>query len=432
MKEEIINKSIDYIDSNFSNENGKAQVVNLKKLMNFYKQNEISQLDLDEAEILINRSDKLNKMISDVISIDNNGNLIDNDIMFSLVTCYASKNNIELSFSNTSDLDYNEDDDNIDAILDSFTNSLDSYKLYRREMSNSKPLSNEEEIELFKKLEKKDEFAYNDIIQHNLRLVVSIARRYNHGSLDLLDLIQEGNCGLIKAVEKFNYKKGYKFSTYATWWIRQAITRAMADQSRTIRIPIHSTDILNKMKKMKYEYESQLGYEPTYMDYVEELGIPLERVKELLMAENIVSLNATIDSGDGKESAELGDFIEDKRNQDDVFGDRITREAFKNAVFSSQFLKNDREKEILMYRFGFVDGTCWTLENIAKKYGLTRERIRQVETKAIRRLRRDSKIREFGPENSLITSENCTNIAVSYRKEMNNKESTSYYTRVLR
>ena len=429
MRKELVENTLNYIDQNFIDSEDKSQIINLRNLINYLKKNNQVEIDLNEAETLMSSSDKLNKMISTIIKLDKNGSLLDNDITFALATYYASINNIDLEFDKVSE---KEDEEFIFGNLtDSRTNDLDTFKIYKKDMDGAVPFTPEEEKIVFKKVAEGDSNAYEKAVFHNLRLVVNIARKYMGRGLDLNDLIQEGNCGLLKAIERFDYKKGIKFSTYATWWIRQSITRALADQSRTIRIPVHSVETLNKMKRIKYEYMTQFGYEPTIEDYSDELGLSEERVRELLLADDVVSLNAPVHNDEGKEESELGDFIEDTRNKEGYFEDKLIREEFRKVVFNSTFFNNEREKEVIKLRYGFVDGRCWTLEEVGRKYNLTRERIRQIETRCIRKLIRDKNIREFGPEEKLIKYDNAVVRPYGYERMMDrNKELT--YTRVLR
>jgi len=270
----------------------------------------------------------------------------------------------------------------------------DSVKIYLKEIGSIPLLTVEEEIALAKRIEKFDKVAQATLIKANLRLVVSVAKKYTKRGLHFLDLIQEGNQGLIRAVEKFKYKKGFKFSTYAIWWIRQAITRAIADQARTIRIPVHMVETINKVRKVTRILTQKLGREPSYEEIADELGLTPEKVKGILKtAMDPISLETPIN---GENESSLGDFVEDKQVMEPV------RSAYSNMlkeqihdVLSSL---TEREHKVINYRFGLEDGWQRTLEEVGQKFGVTRERIRQIEAKALRKLRhpsRSKKLREF-------------------------------------
>ena len=267
--------------------------------------------------------------------------------------------------------------------------SDDPVKQYLKEIGNYPLLSITEEIELAKKIENGDEHAKKILAESNLRLVVSIAKRYVGRGLSFLDLIQEGNLGLIKAVDKFDYNKGYKFSTYATWWIRQAITRSIADQSRTIRIPVHMSEVINKTYRVSRTLLQELGREPTEHELATALDMPIERVREILkISADPISLDTPIGEED---DSHLGDFIKDER----ILG---PEEAASYAVLQDQISMlldtlTERERRVLMLRFGLKDGKSRTLEEVGKEFNVTRERIRQIEAKALRKLRHPSRAR---------------------------------------
>ena len=289
-----------------------------------------------------------------------------------------------------------EIDDTEDALaeledLNALANVMsdDPVKQYLKEIGNYPLLSITEEIELAKRIENGDEHAKKILAESNLRLVVSIAKRYVGRGLSFLDLIQEGNLGLIKAVDKFDYNKGYKFSTYATWWIRQAITRSIADQSRTIRIPVHMSEVINKTYRVSRTLLQELGREPTEQELSVALDMPIERVREILkISADPISLDTPIGEED---DSHLGDFIKDDR----ILG---PEEAASYAVLQDQISTlldtlTDRERRVLMLRFGLKDGKSRTLEEVGKEFNVTRERIRQIEAKALRKLRHPSRAR---------------------------------------
>ena len=269
----------------------------------------------------------------------------------------------------------------------------DPVKVYLREIGKVPLLSADEEIELAKKMKDGSTYAKDKLAEANLRLVVSIAKRYVGRGMHFLDLIQEGNLGLIKAVEKFDYEKGYKFSTYATWWIRQAITRAIADQARTIRIPVHMVETINRVMRVSRQLIQELGRDPTSAEIAKELGQPEEKIREILkIALDPVSLETPI----GEEDSHLGDFIPD----DDI---PAPVEATSHIMLKEELVKvldtlTPREAKVLQLRFGLIDGRQRTLEEVGREFNVTRERIRQIESKALRKLRhpsRSKKLKDF-------------------------------------
>ncbi|HPP13594.1 MAG TPA: RNA polymerase sigma factor RpoD [Acetomicrobium flavidum] len=263
----------------------------------------------------------------------------------------------------------------------------DPVRMYLREIGKIPLLTPEEEIELAKRVEEGDEEAKKKLIEANLRLVVSIAKKYIGRGLSFLDLIQEGNLGLIRAVEKFDYRKGFKFSTYATWWIRQAITRAIADQARTIRIPVHMVETINKLIRVSRQLVQQLGREPTTEEIAQALGLPPEKVEDIQrIAQEPVSLETPIGE---EEDSQLGDFLEDKEspNPEEATAGQLLREQLEEMLDEL----TEREREVLRLRFGLEDGHAHTLEEVGKRFNVTRERIRQIEAKALRKLRHPSR-----------------------------------------
>ncbi|WAM34366.1 RNA polymerase sigma factor RpoD [Caldicellulosiruptor morganii] len=270
----------------------------------------------------------------------------------------------------------------------------DPVRMYLKEIGKIPLLTPEEEIELAKRIEQGDEEAKKRLAEANLRLVVSIAKRYVGRGMLFLDLIQEGNLGLLKAVEKFDYRKGYKFSTYATWWIRQAITRAIADQARTIRIPVHMVETINKLVRVSRQLLQEKGREPTPEEIAKEMNMPVEKVREIMkIAQEPVSLETPIGE---EEDSHLGDFIPD----DDALA---PSEAAAHSMLKEQLMEvldslNEREKKVLKLRFGLEDGRARTLEEVGREFNVTRERIRQIEAKALRKLRhpsRSKKLKDF-------------------------------------
>ena len=267
----------------------------------------------------------------------------------------------------------------------------DPVRMYLKEIGKVPLLTAEEEIELAKRMELGDEEAKKRLAEANLRLVVSIAKRYVGRGMLFLDLIQEGNLGLIKAVEKFDYRKGYKFSTYATWWIRQAITRAIADQARTIRIPVHMVETINKLIRVSRQLLQELGREPTPEEIAEEMNMPVERVREILkISQEPVSLETPIGE---EEDSHLGDFIQDDNVP--VPADAAAFTLLKEQLVEVLSTLTEREQKVLRLRFGLDDGRARTLEEVGKEFSVTRERIRQIEAKALRKLRHPSRSRKL-------------------------------------
>lgn len=265
--------------------------------------------------------------------------------------------------------------------------STDPVRQYLREIGKVPLLNAEEEVELAKRYEKKDKKAKDKLTESNLRLVVSIAKKYIGRGLSLLDLIQEGNQGLIRAVEKYDWRRGYKFSTYATWWIRQAITRAIADQARTIRIPVHMVETINKLYRTSRRLMQELGREPTPEEIGEELGIVPDRVREIFkIAQEVTSLEAPV--GEDQESF-LGDFIPDETQLSPV--DAASKQLLKDHLEEILSTLSDREARVLKLRFGLEGNKQMTLEEVGRVFGVTRERIRQIEAKALRKLKHPSR-----------------------------------------
>ena len=288
-----------------------------------------------------------------------------------------------------------DDDDvdmeNLDLSIPDSISIEDPVRMYLKEIGKVPLLSAEEEIELAKRMELGDQEAKKRLAEANLRLVVSIAKRYVGRGMLFLDLIQEGNLGLIKAVEKFDYRKGYKFSTYATWWIRQAITRAIADQARTIRIPVHMVETINKLIRVSRQLLQELGREPTPEEIAEEMNMPVDRVREILkISQEPVSLETPIGE---EEDSHLGDFIQDDNVP--VPADAAAFTLLKEQLVEVLGTLTEREQKVLRLRFGLDDGRARTLEEVGREFNVTRERIRQIEAKALRKLRHPSRSRKL-------------------------------------
>ena len=298
--------------------------------------------------------------------------------------------------------DYDEDDDDgvvlneeggidVDKTVPKNVPTDDPVRMYLKEIGKVSLLTAEEERELAIRMQNGDEEAKNKLCESNLRLVVSIAKRYLNRGLTFLDLIQEGNLGLIKAVDKFDYTKGFKFSTYATWWIRQAITRSIADQARTIRIPVHMVETINKLIRIQRQLLQEYGREPTAEEIAKEMGITVEKVREIKkISQDPVSLETPIGE---EEDSHLGDFIPDDDVQAPV--DAAAYTMLKEQLMEVLDTLSEREKKVLMLRFGLEDGRPRTLEEVGKEFNVTRERIRQIEAKALRKLRHPSRSKKL-------------------------------------
>ena len=349
----------------------KKNVLEYQEISDFFKD---SPLEVDQMEKVF---DFLEASGVDVLRItDNSGD--------------------ELLLDNDMDMDGIEDEeevelDKIDLSVPEGVSIEDPVRMYLKEIGKVSLLSADEEIELAKRMEKGDEAAKKRLAEANLRLVVSIAKRYVGRGMLFLDLIQEGNLGLIKAVEKFDYRKGYKFSTYATWWIRQAITRAIADQARTIRIPVHMVETINKLIRVSRQLLQELGREPTPEEIAEEMDMPVDRVREILkISQEPVSLETPIGE---EEDSHLGDFIQDDNVP--VPADAAAFTLLKEQLIEVLGTLTEREQKVLRLRFGLDDGRARTLEEVGKEFNVTRERIRQIEAKALRKLRHPSRSRKL-------------------------------------
>ena len=349
----------------------KKNVLEYQEISDFFKD---SPLEVDQMEKVF---DFLEASGVDVLRItDNSGDelLLDNDMDMEGLD---DEEEVEL--------------DKIDLSVPEGVSIEDPVRMYLKEIGKVSLLSADEEIELAKRMEKGDEAAKKRLAEANLRLVVSIAKRYVGRGMLFLDLIQEGNLGLIKAVEKFDYRKGYKFSTYATWWIRQAITRAIADQARTIRIPVHMVETINKLIRVSRQLLQELGREPTPEEIAEEMDMPVDRVREILkISQGPVSLETPIGE---EEDSHLGDFIQDDNVP--VPADAAAFTLLKEQLVEVLSTLTDREQKVLRLRFGLDDGRARTLEEVGKEFNVTRERIRQIEAKALRKLRHPSRSRKL-------------------------------------
>ena len=317
----------------------------------------------------------------------------DYDTLYNRIT----ENGIEVRSEDEDDSDGDLLNEDIELNMDDLASESkdmsvnDNVRMYLKEIGRISLLSLEEEQEISHRIAAGDEEAKKTLAESNLRLVVSIAKRYVGRGLLFLDLIQEGNIGLMKAVEKFDFEKGYKFSTYATWWIRQAITRALADQARTIRVPVHMVETINKMARIERQLALDLNREPSEEEIAKKMGLSLDKIIEIKkISQDPVSLETPIGEED---DSHLGDFLADERTMSPE--EYTTYEMLKEELKGVLETLTKREEEVLELRFGLYDGTCHTLEEVGKKFGVTRERIRQIEAKALRKLRHPSRAKKL-------------------------------------
>ncbi len=336
----------------------------------------LGELNLDQEQM----DDIYDKVLSSGIEMSGDEEPDDTDLM-----------NLELEENENQEEDAGESDDSIETNIPKGITVDDPVRMYLKEIGKVPLLSADEEIELAKRMEQGDEEAKKKLCEANLRLVVSIAKRYVGRGMLFLDLIQEGNLGLIKAVDKFDWRKGYKFSTYATWWIRQAITRSIADQARTIRIPVHMVETINKLIRVSRQLLQEYGREPSPEEIAKEMDISEEKVREILkIAQEPVSLETPIGE---EEDSHLGDFIPDEEVP-------APAEAAAFSMLKEQLVEvldtlTEREQKVLKLRFGLEDGRARTLEEVGKEFDVTRERIRQIEAKALRKLRHPSRSKKL-------------------------------------
>ena len=359
--------------------------------------NEIKSFEERKQDLLELGKKNDNKVTFEEIAEHLKGIEPDSDSLDELYNMFM-QNGIEIVSSEVND-DTEDDDDDDDGIIinDSSNKDIeinDPVRMYLKEIGRINLLTSEEEYEYALQVEEGNEDAKRILAESNLRLVVSIAKRYVGRGMAFLDLIQEGNIGLMKAVEKFNPSKGYKFSTYATWWIRQAITRAIADQARTIRVPVHMVETINKLARVQRQLTQELNREPTDKELADKLGITEEKVREVVkISQEPVSLETPIGEED---DSHLGDFVPDERMMSPE--EYATAELLKEELSSVLETLTEREEKVLKLRFGLDDGQCRTLEEVGQIFGVTRERIRQIEAKALRKMRhpsRSKKLKDF-------------------------------------
>lgn len=401
-KNDFINRLVDYAEENFADGDVLIQAKNCRNLANFVAGTfyDVYQLDYSSVERIYTESPKIANMLDSILKSKDYSTFLRSDIFYTLAVVYSNENNIELKdYSDDKSKDNNDDDDEVleaDYYIDNKASSkdLDLVKLYLKEISHDL-LTKEEERDLFIRYKNGDMDAYNELVRHNLRLVVNIAKRYTGLGCQFMDLIQEGNTGLLKGIEKFNYEKGTRLSTYATWWIRQAITRSIADNSRTIRYPVHLHEQLIKIGKYRNAYkQTHMGDEPTPEDIAEFLKLPLEKTQEILNLQEVVSLNIQVNN-DESDDTELEDFVYDPSYEEGNEYSELFRENVRTTLENSHL--TPRELEVIKYRFGFYNDRIYKLEEIGKMFGVTRERVRQIEYKALKKLRHNRVFKSFDP-----------------------------------
>ncbi len=405
-KLELIDIIIAFVDSNFKNGKTGSQARNFRSLIKFMSENDIPfELSSADYELLLGNS-KITNMLDSMIKSNNNKMYFENPLFYSLAIIYSNSHGLKIDFEEKNNKGI-EKFDNEEFEYDENYFQSDSYKAYLKTL-NDDPYTPEEEINAFKRYANGESLVRDDIITHNLRLVVSIAKKYYVPGVELIDLIQEGNLGLYSAIDKYDYTTGNKFSSYATWWIKQAMTRYISNHSRTIRVPVHLYSTIDKVKKYirKYEMEHD-GKTPSNKEISSNTNVPMDKVELVLKIHNPVSLNKTIDAED--KDAEVGDFLEDNTVNDPE--DNVFYEGFRKQVFETNILTN-RQKIVLIYRYGFDNnGKTRTLDAVGKMLHVTRERIRQIEVKALKKLKNNYMIKQFdGTHNySSIYFENMRN-----------------------
>ena len=357
--------------------------------------NEVKTIE-ERKESLVELGKQKGYITYEQIADELKGLEMDSDTLDELYNAFLDNHIQIVSEEGLGDGDEDPDNDSPEKILEDLTNSneikiTDPVRMYLKEIGRINLLSSDDEYEYALQAEQGDEYAKRMLAESNLRLVVSIAKRYVGRGMLFLDLIQEGNIGLMKAVDKFDPAKGYKFSTYATWWIRQAITRAIADQARTIRIPVHMVETINKLARVQRQLTQELNREPTEEELAKKVGLSVEKVREVYkISQDPVSLETPIGEED---DTHLGDFIRDERSMSPE--EYTTIEMLKEELSGVLLTLTEREEKVLRLRFGLDDGQCRTLEEVGQVFNVTRERIRQIEAKALRKLRHPSRSRKL-------------------------------------
>ena len=382
-----------FIEENFVGDKDSEQVKNCKLFAQYLASNNI-KLNTKLAVTLMNSSSKLKSMASTIEKLSESGmnELLRDENIVMIESAYSLCNSEENEELNNSDND-------VDYYIPDDISCVSDVSLYLRELVFTRLLTPEEEIALGKRISEGDMEAKKELVNNNLKLVVSIAKKYVNcaETLPFLDLIQEGNIGLMRAAEKFDYTLGYKFSTYATWWIKQGITRSIADHARSVRIPVHMYENVRKMMVTENTFVKLNGRVPTDSELADILGVTEKDIRERKkIAQPIISLNMPVGDDEHNDENELADFIEDPTQNFDVYNESQYLADFKDAVFNKSSL-TDREKYVISLRFGIGVDRTYTLEEIGKMLNLTRERIRQIETKSLKKLARNYDVKKFNP-----------------------------------
>ena len=395
----VVDKINEFANNNFKKGDKIVQVKNLAGLIKFVDDNNIDPdlLSYDDYMNLIKTNDSLRDMTLSILSLEDKKVFLDNDLFYGLYLAYSSVYKDFLLDEMDTTVEISSKNEELSKYV-SNNKDLDTVKLFLKEMGSVPLYTHDEEVAIFKKYKnasdiEKDEIA-KEIAEHNLRLVVNIAKRYNNRGVDFLDLIQEGSIGLMTAIEKFDVDLGNRFSTYATWWVRQAISRSVAEKSRTIRIPVHLYEKINKLNAVRKRLTNELYREPSDEELANELGIDVATVRFLKGHENDAkSLDEPVKNEDGTEDSTLIDFVADPNSEIENVIDKIDSKHMINIIETT--IKDERMKNIIFERYGVVGGRTKTLEEVGKKYSITRERVRQIENKAFRMLRRA--LKEYNP-----------------------------------
>ena len=409
----MIKNIIMFANNNFDNNNPKegnvlVQTRNLSKLVNFIRENKINvdNFDIDNYLSLVSNSDAISNMVGAILKLRDYQGFLSNDFFYGLATAYASKNNIELKvdFETENEDEKIDENGNIIPYLPK-TKDLDGTKEFLKSLGGIKLYTTEEEIAAFKKYTEatgleKEEIA-KEIASHNIKLVVHIAKSYVGRGLDFDDLIQEGAIGLMRAIEKFDYKRGFKFSTYATWWIRQGVTRGIADLGRAVRIPVHMTEQINRMVRLERKLTGELFREPTRSELAQAMGVTEDKIDLYrINAQDLVSIDAPVKNDNGSEDSTIGDFLVDPVYNSSYHTYNAGREEFHKILLESSL--SEKELYVLFERFGLATGDGKTLEEIGNVLGITRERVRQIEKRAIHKLRFNKAIKSYEPNDFAI------------------------------
>ena len=396
---------IQYAKKNFKGGKVLTQTKNLAKLAEYIKDNNIDteKFDIDDYLTMISKCSEINTMVSVILSLKDYSDYLTNDFFYGLAYAFANENGINLKSDDFED----ENAENITDVLDHYVTEtvannkdLDCLNIYLKAIGQYATFTPEEEQEIFKKYteaegQEKEELA-KEIANHNLRLVVSVAKKFTGRGLELDDLIQEGSIGLMKAIEKFDYTKGFKFSTYATWWIRQQVTRSVIDLGKTIRIPVHMAEQVSKMNYTEKQLSSVLFRQPTIKELAQEMGVTPERIEYLKThSMDLTSIDAPIKKEDGAEDSTLSEYLVDPMYNENYNLQSINKEEMINAIKESNL--SEKEFFVIIERYGLRTDQFKTLDDLGKEMGVTRERVRQIEAKAFRKLRRNKTLKDFNP-----------------------------------